>query len=37
MLTITPIAATKVKELLAGWKQWNAEQVEPLWKPARMP
>lgn len=24
----------KVKELLADWKTWNAEQKEPLWKPA---
>jgi arylsulfatase A-like enzyme len=24
----------KVKELLADWKAWNAEQKDPLWKPA---
>lgn len=24
----------KVKELLDDWKAWNAEQKEPLWKPA---
>ena len=23
----------KLKELEADWKKWNAEQVEPLWKP----
>ncbi len=25
----------KVKELLADWKSWNAEQKDPLWKPAK--
>src|SRR5262249_17987991 len=24
----------KAKELLADWKAWNAEQKEPLWRPA---
>jgi arylsulfatase A-like enzyme len=27
----------KVKELLADWKAWNAEQKPPLWKPAKLP
>lgn len=25
----------KVKELLGDWKAWNAEQKEPLWRPAQ--
>jgi arylsulfatase A-like enzyme len=25
----------KAKELLADWKVWNAEQKEPLWRPAK--
>ncbi len=27
----------KVKELTDAWKAWNAEQKDPLWKPAMLP
>ncbi len=27
----------KVKELTAAWQAWNAEQKEPLWRPANQP
>jgi len=27
----------KLKELTDAWKAWNAEQIEPLWKPAQQP